>query len=225
MFNKQHAEILSGFSADAYLKPYEFLKKHKGSMHFSRGSVEAFITFQEFSTIITFRGTKGTKDVVVDVNALPRQTVGGTVHSGFFNSVERICGPLNRALDKYHKVDKPIYVTGHSKGGAEAQLYASRISYRSKLAVYTFGAPRVSDSEYQEVYNSIVPNCYNVINDSDPIPRIPKWFKRLGTEVWLTEKGKVVMKPTWYQKVWWFLWDLSRFNDHSISEYMKRLEK
>lgn len=225
MFNRSYAETLSGFSADAYLEPYEFLKKHKGSMHFSRGSVEAFITFQEVATIITFRGTSGTKDVIVDLKAYSRSTPIGEVHGGFFNAVERICGPLNRALEKYHKIGKPIFVTGHSKGGAEAQLYASRISFRDRLAVYTFGSPRVADSDYREVFNEIVPNCYNVINDSDPIPRIPKWFKRLGNEAWLGESGEIHFKPSIFRRLWWFVWDLSRLNDHSISSYQERLKK
>lgn len=226
MFTRRTAEIMSKFSADAYLEPKEFLKKHPKSMHFVRGSVEAFITFSNPNyTVITFRGTQGLKDAVVDLKALSRDTPSGEVHSGFFSAVERISGPLKRALEKNHKVGKHIYITGHSKGGAEAQLFASHIARLNEVTVYTFGAPRVSDGEYKKAYSDWVERCYAIINDSDPVPRVPKWFKRLGKEIWLDESGRIHFKPSWWKRMWWFVWDKSRLDDHSIDSYIKRLQK
>lgn len=225
MFTLRTARILARFSASAYLEPHKFLKKYSNSMHFSRGSCEAFITFNPDKTVITFRGTQGIEDILVDASALPRDTLGGQVHSGFFNAIERICGPLKRALDKHHVLGRPIYVTGHSKGGAEAQLFASRIALLNNVSVYTFGAPRVSDKEYCRTYNEVVPKCYSIINDSDPVPRVPKWFKLLGQEMWLMESGEFRPKPNFLKRLWWFIWDTSRLDDHSINSYLDRLQK
>lgn len=119
----------------------------------SEGEVECWIENHDLFTVVAFRGTEassligdgGWLDVVNDLRFIPwydKRT--GWAHSGFLKPVRRLLE--NKLFGKsYLGYDKPIFITGHSKGGAEA-LIASQIlsaAYYPVAGVVTFGAPRV----------------------------------------------------------------------------------
>ena len=92
----------------------------------------------------------------------------GNVHSGFnraFLSVE------NQVL-QYLKgsEDLPLYVTGHSLGGALATLATWYLSGDQLAACYTFGAPRVGDDGLMNRYRTPI---YRIVNGADPVPCVP----------------------------------------------------
>jgi predicted lipase len=76
------------------------------------------------------------------------------VHSGFYNSYNTL---VEQSMEQYiiaavkNHPDYPVVFTGHSLGGALANLFA--INFRQKqprkyVKLYTFGQPRVSNEYY-----------------------------------------------------------------------------
>jgi hypothetical protein len=68
-----------------------------------------------------------------------------------------------------------LYITGHSLGGALAQI-ASAVFDRDNLAAcYTFGSPRVGTADFDR---QVKCPHYRVINNWDLVPGIPlPWFQ------------------------------------------------
>ncbi len=88
----------------------------------------------------------------------------GNVHLGFLSAVnsikDSIIAKTKELLSKLGNYEKApvIYITGHSKGGAMAAIMAKILQKQvnNQIIVYTFGAPRVGDSEFR--MNYLVPH-------------------------------------------------------------------
>ncbi|KAK2077296.1 hypothetical protein QBZ16_004930 [Prototheca wickerhamii] len=93
-----------------------------------------------------------------------------------------------------------LFVTGHSLGGALAILAAADIRRRHPdlpMTVYTYGAPRVGNLGFVQEYLRRVPDTWAVVNDQDPIPRIPKgWFHNAGNCVVINGRGDLIIRPS-----------------------------
>lgn len=79
-------------------------------------------------------------------------------------------------------IDRPVYVTGHSMGGALATLFTAQWivetsphAVRQALGgVYTFGAPRLGDASFAALINRAVGNrFFRLVYENDFIPRLP----------------------------------------------------
>lgn len=96
-----------------------------------------------------------------------------------------------------------VYVTGHSLGGALATLgaHALRVAYSDQpLCVYTYGQPRVGNNAFAHEYNELVPEHFAVINDQDPVTRIPKAsYKRVGNRILVNGLGDIAVRPTYLE--------------------------
>ena len=62
--------------------------------------------------------------------------------------------------------------TGHSLGGALAQLAAHDIAIAAaeqdldiRIGCYTYGSPRVGNHAFAREFDKVVPHCWHVIND------------------------------------------------------------
>lgn len=72
----------------------------------------------------------------------------------------------------------PVWVTGHSLGGAMASLASAWLSYykvasRKNLILYTFGMPRVGNYDYALEHDRLVSNSWRVVNYDDAVPHFP----------------------------------------------------
>lgn len=152
--------------------------------------------------VVAFRGTKGWKDVLFrDLKgggAVWAETGIGDgetklVQSGFLkdyeSSKDNVRIALNAMVLKYPTL--PITFTGHSLGGAVAQLaaldYAAKgESYKDKIkAIITYGAPRfIAGGSSVESYDAeLGDKTLHVISAGDPIANIPPTligFQRTG---------------------------------------------
>ncbi|MFO7714541.1 lipase family protein [Desulfosarcina sp.] len=121
---------------------------------------------------LVFRGTTGRLSnwlSNLDMAACEWPT-GGNVHRGFRNILMEIWDTIASALEV---IEKPLYYTGHSLGGALATLAASLLP---PCAVYTFGAPRIGDAEFAQTLAGIP--VFNVFNPKDIVPELPPVSRR-----------------------------------------------
>ena len=71
-----------------------------------------------------------------------------------------------------YPLEHTVHVTGHSLGGAVAQIIGMWLHKRGKnVQVFSYGSPKVSD----QVLSSGQPTHWRVVRRSDPIPFTPPW--------------------------------------------------
>jgi triacylglycerol lipase len=120
--------------------------------------------------VLAFRGTEIVPaDIYSDVDAV-LVTLDGEekVHRGFLNAFGHVKDIIQADLESYP--DIPVYITGHSLGGALAILATRLLASSSQGACYTFGGPRVGTSQ---VDDEIKTPIYRVVNSADAVPRVP----------------------------------------------------
>ncbi|WP_320008049.1 lipase family protein [Maridesulfovibrio sp.] len=121
--------------------------------------------------VVVFRGTEVTSiaDLKADLNInLVDAPGGGRIHCGFLNAYEKVAEQLNNDLKQAG--DLPVYITGHSLGGALALVATRYLGSDSVGATYTFGCPRVGDDNF---FKKIKTPVYRVVNAADGVARIP----------------------------------------------------
>jgi hypothetical protein len=109
------------------------------------------------------------QDARIAMTADPMGGIKGLAHIGFLQSTALIYPWVETHLDKA----KPVIITGHSLGAAIATLLSQLLAERgyTVLPVYTFGCPRIGDSEFAEGYTL---EHWRVVNNFDPVPHIPE---------------------------------------------------
>ncbi|MFL5742206.1 MAG: lipase family protein [Flavisolibacter sp.] len=123
--------------------------------------------------------------VVTDFNfaqTTPLEGMTGKVHTGFNTSLNFIKERLEDTLAKYGAAQKKIWITGHSLGAAQAQLFG--VYLRKKFpswdikGVYAFAAPHVGDANFVEQMNQLLPGARLQRFDfmDDPITNLPAYF-------------------------------------------------
>lgn len=118
--------------------------------------------------VLVFRGTSIFGDWLSNLNTiLADWPEGGSVHRGFKEALREVWAEVG---DWVAALDRPMFYTGHSLGAALATLAASK-SPRPPCAVYTFGSPRVGNSEFVATLKNIA--VYRVVNNHDIVPTLP----------------------------------------------------
>ncbi|AJY77763.1 lipase [Paenibacillus beijingensis] len=138
-----------------------------------------FVLESEQAAVLAFRGTNSVSDWVsdfmadqVDFTFVPG---GGLTHRGFTSLYS---GARKQTMELLRKLpsSKPLFVTGHSLGGALATLAALDISANTGLSapmVYTFGSPRVGDPVFVRAFNRAIPVSFRIENENDIVPHLP----------------------------------------------------
>lgn len=146
---------------------------------FNNHGTQAFLAQRpaDRMAVLAFRGTeKDLRDIKTDLNARFYRTNGSKVHSGFKRAYDCVAAPISEAVSQMD--DCKLYITGHSLGGALALIAARTLSSDNVAACYTFGSPKVGDSEFGDAIK--VP-IYRVVNAADAVPRVPPtWIIELA---------------------------------------------
>lgn len=120
--------------------------------------------------VLAFRGTQpSVKDVLTDIKAdLVSAPGGGRIHRGFLEAYQKVADQIEAVLNKYDKL--PLYITGHSLGGALSLVATRYLGSDSTGATYAYGCPRVADDDF---FLSIKTPVYRIINAADAVARVP----------------------------------------------------
>eukprot|EP01063_Lacrimia_lanifica_P031406 TRINITY_DN5167_c0_g2_i1.p1 TRINITY_DN5167_c0_g2~~TRINITY_DN5167_c0_g2_i1.p1 ORF type:complete len:2151 (+),score=409.39 TRINITY_DN5167_c0_g2_i1:114-6566(+) len=133
------------------------------------------------------------------------------IHQGFLTAWETLQPAVCTALLAVAPVSdtRPLYTTGHSLGGALAQLAAYHLTWKlykfqKTVKVYSYGAPKVGNAAWARAYDHVVPSTFRVDGAHDPVPSMPpsigaNRYLQAGTNVTLLPDagGGWVMNPTW----------------------------
>ena len=134
--------------------------------------------------VVAFRGTeKKVSDWLTDARAVPKVEGATKVHKGFWEAFtvetdsegKTAKDRMQTILDSIKDRDEngnplPLFITGHSLGGALALLATTLVAPNVNGACYTFGAPRIANYAYFERVKTPV---YRIVNSSDMVPRVP----------------------------------------------------
>ena len=141
---------------------------------FDRKGTQAILVKSDKFVALAFRGTEATslQDIKADCSAtfVPCES-GGRVHVGFNDAYEQVAADIQTKLESEEYAGLPLFITGHSLGGALATIAAKRIQHHAGIAAcYTFGSPRVGDEDWSEGMRTIV---YRIVNAADCVTMLP----------------------------------------------------
>jgi len=163
---------------------------------FSVDNTQAWLGTDEANIVVAFRGTEspttidGLKDILLtdamNLLVVPEGRLGHDLaaagvrarfHKGFADAIAEIWPELSAAVEAEVKErDRPVWITGHSLGGALA-LYAAWLLKRKFVPVHevcTFGAPMIGNREASEAFNrEFAGKIFRYINGRDPVPKLP----------------------------------------------------
>jgi triacylglycerol lipase len=183
--------------------------------------------------VLAFRGTEPDEfsDLTADLNAFPdRAQVGGWVHNGFQNELEKVWTDVLKILGD-ELGGRALYICGHSLGGAMATVAASRLNPH---ALYTYGSPRVGTKKF--VKNITCPH-YRHVNNNDIVPKVPfAWlgYRHHGELQYINFYGNIRKMTRWQRfkdgwrgrvAAWKKREPFDGARDHGMANYVKYLEK
>ena len=135
-------------------------------------------------TIIIIRGTANIENVQsdIDVRLVSDARTDIRLHKGFRDAAVNIMQIIDTSTTTgrntiqgqtlTYPLEQTVHVTGHSLGGAVAQIIGMWLHKRGKnVQIYSYGSPKVSN----QVLSGGQPTHWRVVRRSDPIPFTPPW--------------------------------------------------
>lgn len=181
---------------------------------------------------VIFEGTDSVTDIRTDLRFRQKQTdTDLNIHRGFYEAWVGVAVDLTTEIwvrDIDHQeagIKKKLVFTGHSLGGAIANIAAAGHAYETHHLI-TFGQPEVGGPVFaKEVENQGI-KFVRVVNHRDPVPHLLRWninYRHGGSVLYLDNDYNGHKNPSdWF--MWkdraWRMWDVS---DHSIEEYEDKL--
>ena len=140
----------------------------------SVNATQAYVACNKDFAVLAFRGTEADRMKDIRADAKATQTTcptGGRVHSGFKEQYDDASDRVEETLDQEEVKGKPLFITGHSLGGAIAIIATRRLNSERRIAAcYTFGSPRVGTEEWVARIKTPI---YRIVNSADPVPIVP----------------------------------------------------
>ncbi len=138
--------------------------------------------------VLAFRGTippnihdqQSLLDWISDLTDTPIAVSGipGKVHEGFWQGLSSLWEPIVKEIKQQMNGGEkslPLYITGHSKGGAMSSLAALRLKVEEDInpaAVYTYAAAHPGDTAFASHYQLEIPNHIRYEYGNDIVPHI-----------------------------------------------------
>lgn len=208
------------------------------------------------SALLTFRGTSEKIDFFTDLRATPVPFYGidangivdnskflGYVHKGFANALEGVWRDVYRAARSF-KGKGPIFISGHSLGGALATLAAARLltapSDFNVRGVFTFGSPRVGGTDFSDQIALKSPpfsRIFRFVNADDAVAVVPstpilpamRSWHHVGELQWFNERGDLFANGAANDRATSTIWtkhlSMAWVYDHRMTNYLPKLER
>jgi hypothetical protein len=226
---------------------------------------QAFTFRTKQAVILAFRGSQEIKDWQTNIstrfNKFALKTTMeplaedvsppiGTVHRGFQSGWNAVEGPVIKQLLAWKAGvpgGVPLFITGHSLGGALATVAAASLvkrGFRNIRGVYTFGQPRVGDVVFAaEMSVELKDRVFRFVNNNDVVPHVPPpylpWnvfriYKHVGPMLYFDARGALYTHPNPIVRSLDFVVGLMRdafepgfdmVNDHRMEYYISNLAK
>lgn len=141
---------------------------------FDADGTQAILVSSEKFIAVAFRGTEATsiKDIKADAKAkIIHCESGGKIHMGFEEAFGNVAVDIQSTVDRDEFSTKPLFIAGHSLGGALATIATKELKHKGGIAAcYTFGSPRVGNDEW---VSNIKAPIYRVVNAADCVTMLP----------------------------------------------------
>lgn len=103
--------------------------------------------------------------------------VGARFHRGFMSALDEIWTPMLTAVEEaMRQAERPLWITGHSLGGALALMAAWRLerNFLTVDEVVTFGAPMIGNEAAAAAFEKqFAKKISRYVNFEDPVPLLP----------------------------------------------------
>lgn len=193
--------------------------------------------------VLICRGTEGKlADIRTDAQCpLVNWPLGSSskAHQGFSAQADVILADLQQQQPQAG-LERPLWITGHSLGGALAILLALQLSQKpgSKLAgVVTFGQPKVGDAQLtQAITQQLLPFYRRYVNQRDIVPKLPPLpdYRHSGQLYYFDDLDQLQLNPPrWLMLLDQVLCDADQaeaalrqhLDDHKMKNYVSLLAK
>lgn len=155
---------------------------------FDNDGTQAILVSTDKYLVLSFRGTeaKSIKDIKADARAkLVACDSGGKVHFGFKHAYGKVGLKIQDEINLTKYSGKPLFITGHSLGGALATIAAKKLSHEAGIAAcYTFGSPRVGNEDW---IWGIKTSLYRLVNAADCVTMLPPGSDMVTIFSWLAQ--------------------------------------
>jgi hypothetical protein len=155
---------------------------------------QAYLAVSDQFAVLAFRGTTDAEDWKVNLSAglepIDPAEPAVRVHKGFLHAFRVVEKAIRKDLAEHVPPSRGLYISGHSLGGALAQIASAALARDNLAACYTFGSPRVGRRDFDDLVKC--PH-YRVVNGADLVPAVPpmgwrgymhsgdtRWLRRLG---------------------------------------------
>jgi hypothetical protein len=216
-YSDAQARISLQLSQDAYCGKAAYLSQHYSGVVSGFvatkvisnvvNDVEGFVGYlpSDKSIFVVFRGSESVRNWITNLSAdktnyttFPACT-GCQVHSGFYSATKSVYPDVLKEVQRLRAL-YPTYAvktTGHSLGGALAQLTAMELLNSGySVSMINFGQPRVGEVNYAKFSQTKMPSQYRVVHNHDIVPHNPSstWplnFHHTRYEEWQQSNGVV----------------------------------
>ena len=165
----------------------------------SHESLNAVVCSNDDMVVVSFRGTDDLQDWIVNANLAASKVSDGTVHEGFRKGTTALYDRVLAAVRDHRGDNKPVYVTGHSLGGAMSVLFCYEALVRKDLKIHsliTFGQPLVLGRSVAGKLNELLGTSYRrFVNGKDIVTRLAPKFWHAGVRIHLSAEGLTMGRP------------------------------
>jgi hypothetical protein len=233
---------------------------------FTNDNTQAYLLQSDQHVVVAFRGTEnpatldGLKDWLLtnamNLLVLPEGRlgtdfaaagVGARFHKGFLDALAEIWDPIESSLmSELDRKQRPVWLTGHSLGGALATLAAWLCARRfiDVHQIYTYGAPMIGNATAMEAFDrELRGKIFRYVDTIDPIPLLPtislianqyghcKEEMKLGStsgtldlfQSFTARAVSGILQGTLVDEFWQAI--LGRLNAHMMNNYRGKIEK
>ena len=200
---------------------------------FANNNARGFVASSEEITVVAFTGSEF--DIELWQENIDAQFSPGPfqsedrVHRGFNLGISDIRDELISKVEKIGNKNSKLIITGHSLGGAIANIFAAHMFYNEikPHAVYTFGSPRVGCKKFRQLYDYISKGrSFRVVNRHDVVPRTPpriSRFHHVGELHYIDPSGKMHKGISAWNRLLIYLDPTGKTPKAHIKEIIKRL--